>query len=100
MVRKETTRAMNGTRDPRRDGLVDRYGTGGAVVRGTGLVGFALMPLVVLALALALAMRRLFLLLDRAMAHLLRNAVQVEGGHGLARLAVHREKALSIYRKR
>lgn len=105
MVREEATRASDRARDPGCDGLMNRKGTGGAVVgagggRGRGWVWFAVLAVsfisltitIPIAFALSLASGN-FVLMVGTMTLLVEVtvavAVAVEAAAGVQRLAIH-----------
>lgn len=99
MVREKATGAGDGVRDPGCDRLVDGDGAGGAVVRGSRRVWFAMLALgfVSLAVSLTVAFPVAFafslspgkiILMEGTMALLVEVAVAVEAATGVERLLV------------
>lgn len=89
MIRQQATRAVDGVCNSRCDGLVDGDGPGSAMMRGGGLVWFAMRSLSVVAISFSLSLLSLaftfalplcdiLLLLERAMSLLLDVALAVE----------------------
>lgn len=87
MICQKATRAVDGICNSRCDGLVDGDGPGSAVVRGGGLVRFAMLSLSLVAISfslslvsftLALSLCHVILLLEGAMSLLFDVALAVE----------------------